>query len=290
MLVVFCLASLAAGTRTAPIRDGIATAVSVTSYPFLKALGALEDGLNYSLDFVFAYSGARREVDSMRRVLVELMQRSAQRSELLEENRRLRRMMAFDRDRPNLVLEPVEVIDSFKGVVRVDRGLRHGLRESMCVVTEEGIVGPLTQVEPLSASVATLHNPECRIAAMVARNRVRGSIHGSGSDITRYCTMNYIDMKDEVQVGDLVVAAPESIFPTGYPIGRVRAVHADQGSLWKYADVEPIVDPYGLDEVFVMRRVLPPVEELAGEYDGGRADSVAPEVPDTRTIQERYAP
>jgi hypothetical protein len=29
---------------------------------------------------------------------------------------------------------------------------------------------------------------------------------------------------------------------------------------------------------------------LAGDYGGSRVDSVAPEVPDTRTIQERYAP
>ena len=70
---------------------------------------------------------------------------------------------------------------------------------------------------------------------MVERNRLRaydGVVHASRSDLTRLCTMEYIDIKDNVRIGDVVVTSPESLFPTGYLIGRVVAVH-DSGTLWK---------------------------------------------------------
>ena len=123
----------------------------------------------------------------------------------------------------------------------------------------------------------------------IDRNRVRGIVHGTGSDLSRYATMKYIDMKDDVRENDLVVTSPESVFPTGYPIGRVVNVD-DTGSLWKTADIELAVDPYRLDEVFLLRQAVTPVEELAGPAPEEPAQSVAPTTPDKRTLQDRYAP
>ena len=253
-------------------------------------LRGAEDVLDYGLNIIFSYDEAWEEARISRRYLADVMQRAARKDELLMENERLRRMMGFVRSRPSWTLEPAQVIAGFKGFVRIDRGSRQGVEPSMCVVTAHGIVGPVTQVDMATANVATLHNGDCRVAAMVARNRVRGMVHGSSNDLSRYCKMNYIDLHDDVRVGDLLVTSPESVFPAGYPIGRVRAVHEGSGSLWKYADVELLVDPYRLDEVFVLQRAVTPLEELAGSPAPSDIVSAAPRLPDTRSIQERYAP
>jgi hypothetical protein len=63
------------------------------------------------------------------------------------------------------------------------------------------------------------------------------------------------------------------------------------GSLWKAAYIEPIVAPYRLDEVLVVRRSTAPADELQGQP--GEAETAAlPGVPspDNRPLQERYAP
>ena len=253
-------------------------------------LRGAEDGLDYGLDFVFSYHQAWEEARVSRRYLADVMQRAARKDELQMENERLRGMMDFARSRPSWTLEPVQVIAGFRGFVSIDHGSARGIKPSMCVVTAHGIVGPVTQVDMATSNVATLQNSDCRVAAMVARNRVRGTVHGTSNDLSRYCKMNYIDLHDDVRVGDLLVASPESVFPTGYPIGRVRAVHEGSGSLWKYADVEPLVDSYRLDEVFVLRRAVTPLDELAGNRATPDLVSVAPQSPDTRSIQERYAP
>lgn len=283
------LASLAMGTRTSLIRGGIHSVVSITKYPFLKVMNAAERAAGYAGKLIFDYNGAIEGARVAQERLANVMQHATERAELLSENERLRRLLGFARNEQGLKLEPVAVIEAFKGHLTIDRGSLHGLVDPMCAVTDEGVVGVVTQVDLLSSNLITLHNPECKISAMIERNRVRGIVHGSSSDLSRYCTLKYIDMKDDVRRNDLVVASPGSMFPTGFPIGRIAEID-DTGSLWKLAYVEPIVDPYRLDEVFVLRQAVAPPDEMAGPTAPESGGSVAPPVPDTRPLQQRYAP
>ena len=289
VLVMLSLASLAMGTKTSLIRGGIHSVVSITKYPFLKVMNGAERAVGYAGGLIFAYNNAIEEVQVARERIANVMQRAAERGELLSENQRLRRLLEFARNEQGLSLEPVAVIEAFKGHLTIDRGSVHGIVEPMCAVTDEGVVGVVTQADLLSSNLITLHNSECKISAMIERNRVRGIVHGSSSDLSRYCTLRYIDMKDDVRRNDLVVASPGSMFPTGFPIGRVVEID-DTGSLWKVAYVEPVVDPYRLDEVFVLRQAVAPPNEMAGPPAPEASGSVAPPVPDTRSLQQRYAP
>lgn len=242
--------------------------------------------------FIFSYSEARQQTEELRGRLVKATEQIAQSRELLQENQRLRQMLHFMRNQPGLTLEPVKILENFKGTIMIDRGSMRGIAVSMCAVTENGIVGVVTQSDVLTASVVTLHHADCKVGAMFKRTRVRGIVHGRSSDVSRYCTIHYIDMKDDVREGDEVVTSPESIFPTGYPIGKVVRVEKS-GGVWKLAYLEPAVDVYRLDEVFVLRQAVIPAEEMSGmeqktEPEG--TQSVAPQIPDTRTLQERYAP
>ena len=291
VLVLLSLGSMAGGTRAAFFHDRLRAAVSVTAYPFVRTLRATEHGVDYVTGFVLAHNDARREAEFLRRRLGDMMQHAASRNELSAQNERLRRMMDFERRHPEFVLEPAAVVQSFKGVIIIDRGSEHGIRESMCVVTEEGIVGVVTKTDLLTSNVVTLHNADCKVGVMVRRNRVRGSLHGTGSDLASHCTMNYVDMTGDVRVDDEVVTSPESVFPAGVPVGRVDDVTADKGALWKRAAIMPAVAPYQLDEVFVLRQALAGLEELAGIKPREEVPvPVSAPVPDVRPLQERYAP
>ena len=284
------LVSLAAGTHGTFLQRGVVAGVTITKYPFLKALNAAESVFGYCSDIVFSYNAARSEADLLQRRLAEVMQHASQRNELTSENRRLRGMIQFIRSQPELTLEPVEILESFKGILMIDQGATSGILESMCAITEDGVVGMVTEVGPLTANLVTLQNPDCKVSGMVARNRVRGIVQGSMSDLSEYATMRYVDMKDDVQLNDLVVTSPESVFPAGYPIGRVIAIHDEGGTLWKTADIGPAVDVYRLDEIFIIRQAAPVVFEAVPPSLEETVQSVAPAVPDKRPLQERYAP
>ena len=290
-LVGASLISLVTGTEATLMHRGIKDAVSVVAYPFLKAKRFVGDSVDYAAGFFSQYYTLRRDYGALREEVTGLREALVARNELGRENKRLRKMLDFARTQPRLSLEPVKIIENYKGMLRIDRGSLHGIEPGMPVIAAPGVAGVVNEVSPLSSVVASLHHPDCRIGAMVRRNRLRaydGIVH-AGSDLTSICTMNYIDMNDEVLLGDLVVTSPESLFPSGYPIGTVVAIH-DTGTLWKSAEIQPAADPYRLDEAFVIRRAAPEAEEMAGAAYYFAGGNRAPDMPDNRTVQERFAP
>ena len=202
-----------------------------------------------------------------------------------------------------MTLRPVAILESYKGLLRIDGGARNGIELCHGRHLHRRRGGRGDRVADFTSTVATIHHMDCRVGAMVLRNRLRaydGIIHASGSDFNQLCSMEYIDMKEEVRVGDWVVTSPESQFPSGLPIGRISAVSSGSG-LWKSADIEPAVDPYRLDEVFIIMRASqgadyiagPPValeRELRQEGAVQTDASNAAEMPDMRSMQERFAP
>lgn len=289
--MILSFLSLATGTDSSFLHHGLKRAVALTAFPFLKARNLTGQSVSYVWDFVFNYDALRKENTALKQELVTFQLAKTRRAELFEENKRLRAMINFARQEPTLTLDPVQVLETYKGMLRIDKGSMQGIAPAMAVVTADGVVGIVTEVSVFTAVVATLHHPECRVGAMVLRNHVRaydGVIHANTSDLNVLCTMDYIDMKNEVRVGDVVVASPGSLFPAGYPIGNISAPPHETGSLWKSAEVTPMVDPYRLDEVFVIRRSAPKDAEAAEPLPD--AASKAPATPDNRSIQERYAP
>lgn len=296
VLSFLSLVSLASGTSSTIIRSALSSAVSWTGYPILYARAELEEAATYSFDFLWNYNALREENEAYRRVQTELQVIQARKEELAAENRRLRGMLNFARSEDRLTLMPARVIGNLRGMLTIDAGGLHGIEPRMGVITADGVVGMITEVDDLTASVATLHHRDCRVAAMVYRNRVRaydGVVKANGTDYNYICTMDFIDMKNDVRPGDILVTNPESLFPAGLHVGKVSVVHETGGALWRWAEVEPAVDPYVLDEVFVVTRYVPEEEYFTGS---GRQDtyrqamSMAPKVPDDRTIQERFAP
>lgn len=295
VLVVLSVVLLGSGARGGPVSSGVRTAAGLVALPFLSAFNHVESALAYGVDLFFAYDETRQETRELRRKFAAVLQHTSERQELLLENERLRAMMAFERREPRLTLLPVEVIRSFEGMLTIDRGSVHGMARSMCVITADGVIGMITQVDLLTSNVVTLQNADCHIDAMIRRNRVRGKVHGTGNALSRVCSMEYIDLKDDVVEGDLVVTSPDSVFPSGFPIGRVTAVNPEQGPLSKSADVIPTADPFRVDEVFVLLNADLEWEELAGRMAPGRMSPVpvafvTDELLDTKTIQERFAP
>jgi len=289
------LVSLLSGTSATFIQRGLTRVVSLSSYPFLAARTSLEEGVGYTFDFVGRYDELREEADENKLLRSRLQTTLARGEELAAENRRLRDVLDFARTEARLTLTPVRIIENLRGMLTIDRGRMHGIKPRMAVITEDGVVGIVTEAQDITASVATLHHRDCRIAAMVHRNRIRAydGVVKASPDYSYICSMEFIDMKNDVRLGDLVVTSPESNFPAGLPVGTVDAVRESAGALWRWAEIKPAVDPYALDEALVVTRSVPESTFLANgvHRDTYReATSLAPTMPDERPIQERLAP
>lgn len=289
--MVLSLISLASGTEANLLNRYGRTAVSVVATPFWNAMNSFSSGVQYVSGFFIQYHAAQNEAEELRGQLARTMPYMAELREVKAENLRLRDMLGFQKSESRLVTHPVEVkvIGKFEGTLIINEGSIHGVRESMCVMTPEGVVGIVTKVEPFQSLVYTLHHADCRIGAIIQRTRAHGVVQGSGSDFSYICRMEYIGQNEDVRVGDVVVSSGDAIFPKGFPIGRITALHGSE-SLLKAAFVEPFADPYEAEEVFLVERIQPSAMQLTGvardEQDlvGGHP------MPDDRPAQERYAP
>lgn len=289
VLVTFSLASLATGARGGTLGSGLRTTVQVASMPFLLVFHGVEGGASYVKGLVLDYDEARGAAHELQLEFTALRQSLAGRDEALAENARLRTMLNFERTQTQYKLAPAQVLQHSRGILTIDLGARHGVRPSMCVIAPDGIIGMITQVGPFSSSVVTLQSSECRVDAMVRHSRVRGRVHGLGNDLNGLCRMQYIDLKDDVLEGDEIVTSPDSVFPSGFPIGRVVG-SSRRGQLAQSVDVLPAADPFRLDEVFVLLSADPEVTDFQGAPLVEETARVALTLIDGRSIQERFAP
>jgi rod shape-determining protein MreC len=290
VLVVLCLASLAFGPDGSDVSAALRNGVSVVSHPFWLGLDFVEESYSYAAGFVMDYHRSYREANRLRNEYAELTQHVAEFDELKAEQRRLRRMLDFERNEELATLLPAEIISRSLGAFTIDRGGSHGVEPAMCVIAPDGaVVGLVAEVSPFNATVFTLHNPDCKIGALVERNRVRGIVRGTGQFGEAVCEMEYIDMKDMIGAGDRVVTMGTGIYPAGRPIGTVDSVEAGK-TLQKKARVVPDANLQSLDEVFVITQALIPADEVRGRPRPQGAVSRAYPMPDERSVQERYAP
>lgn len=291
LLAVASLASLASGARGGFIARGARDIAGTTAQPFLTLLTGIQNGASHVTGLVFDYGAMGEENAQLRRTFAVLVERVAERKEVSAENERLRALLAFERETPHIEYTPAEVIarSSYGGVLTIDRGSRHGIREMMCVVTADGVIGIVTQVGWSSSNVSTLRDADMHVDAMLEHSRVRGIVRGTGNDLSRLCSMEYIDQKDDVNEGDAVVTSPDSIFPVGWPIGVVTRVH-DKGALLQAADIEPSADVFRVDEVLVIVSADPEWREAATNLGGAYPATAEDVVMERYSIQERYAP
>lgn len=260
VICLLCIVSLLTETPSTPIRNFLKQSIYLITYPIVMAKTRSAKFLDYVVTMFFETDYLKNENCALKEELVRLRLALIEKGEKnYQLEKKLKIMPPPDEWKPLKLLQ-ANVLETYQGALRIDRGSRDGIAISQPVIVPEGVVGIIIETSLFSSVVATLHHRECRIGGMIQRERLRpydGVIYPSG-DLRKICTMNYIDIYDKIRIGDLVVTSPESIFPPGLPIGIIQYIH-ESGTLWKSADITPIVDPYKLEYVFIIIDKIDPL-------------------------------
>jgi rod shape-determining protein MreC len=112
--------------------------------------------------------------------------------------------------------------DPFTRKIILDKGIKHGVALSQPVIDDQGVVGQVTRVFPLSAEVTLLTDKNQAIPVQIARNGIRSVVYGRGQS-------NYLDMRmttnADVKNGDLVVTSGiDGVYPAGLAVAKVVQV------------------------------------------------------------------
>jgi len=203
----------------------------------------------------------------------ELLSRMTEMMELKGENDRLRTLLDFRHsNKMDLVSAEViarDLVNDHK-TVTINKGTKHGLKSGQAVITVEGVLGYIYRPEALTSNVMLITDRYSVVDGVVQRTRAHGIVEGKGLGNQGACQLKYVEKTEDVKKGDLVVTGGlDNIFPKGFPVAVVESVERKNFSVSLKVDLKPVVDPYKVEEVFVVANAanvdlterLPPTEK-----------------------------
>ena len=133
-------------------------------------------------------------------------------------------------------------------MVFVDRGTVSGVERGMAVVTPDGIVGKVITAYPTASAVLLITDPDFAAGVVSQKGQWRGTLRGQGTPI---CRVDYVPFEEKVEPGEwLYTSGDDRIFPRGFPVGIVKAVHSAQP--FKEVLVDPSGTTRGLEDVLIL--------------------------------------
>lgn len=136
-------------------------------------------------------------------------------------------------------------------------GTDDGVRVGHIVLSEQGLVGRVSEVGTNYAKVLLITDPSSTLSALVEGSRATGIVRGQYGDAL---IMDWILQTEPVKVGDVVVTAGlglgdelRSLYPKGLVIGKVLQLQNAEAAAYQRAIIAPAVDLRKLENVLVVR-------------------------------------
>ncbi|UOF01665.1 rod shape-determining protein MreC [Bdellovibrio reynosensis] len=195
----------------------------------------------------------KKETELIKSTNNELQARQEKMAELQLENDRLRGLLAFkEESKMNLMAAQVIgrdlVIDH--NTVTINKGTNDGVKSGQAVITTGGVLGHIYKPEPFTSHVMLITDRYSVVDGIVQRTRAHGIVEGKSQNTG---TLKYVEKTEDVKEGDLVVTGGlDNIFPQGFPVAIVESVERKTFSVSLKVDLRPVVDPYKVEEVFIV--------------------------------------
>jgi rod shape-determining protein MreC len=221
--------------------------------PIQKSVVFLKSRFTDVLDYYVLNITASKENVVLKKQIQELNQSFFKFEEVTEENRRLKNLLQFgDVIAPRKVLAQIVGWDASSDyqVLRINKGIKDGVKLQATVVTADGVVGYIYRLTDHFADILTILDPNNRLDGIVKRTRTHGIVEGFTNDKT---IMKYVTRTEPVILNDLVMTSGlGNIYPKGLRVGYVSQIERESYGITQRIEITPSVDFSRLEEVIVL--------------------------------------
>jgi rod shape-determining protein MreC len=154
---------------------------------------------------------------------------------------------------PVIARDPSNILATIVLGVGTDDGVRVG----HIVLSEQGLVGRVSEVGGNYSKVLLITDPSSTVSALVEGSRANGIVRGQYGDAL---IMDWILETEPVKPGDVVVTAGlglgeelRSLYPRGLVIGKVLQLQNAEAAAYQRAIIAPAVDLRRLANVLVVK-------------------------------------
>jgi rod shape-determining protein MreC len=137
-----------------------------------------------------------------------------------------------------------------RSTLLINKGNRAGISGQEPVISNNGIIGKIMQVTNDKSIILPYHHPSFKLAIMTKQEKVQGILE---SDASGNSYMAFLRLNDEISIGDTIVTSHLStIFPKGYPVGKVTKILTTQSKVHKKALLQRFVEPERVNQVAIL--------------------------------------
>lgn len=178
--------------------------------------------------------------------------------DLKVQNEQYKTALEILEENPDLELLPSSVTakdpsDPF-GSFTIDVGSDNGVSLNDPVITEQGLVGIISEVHTYYAKVTTILSEDINIGASAKEFGESGVVMGDAEgSINSLVKFNYLTIDTNVEAGTLIVTSGASeIYPEDLIIGTVSSLASNLEDVSMYAMVETAADIENVTSVYVI--------------------------------------
>jgi rod shape-determining protein MreC len=262
LLVLLCLVLITISFRqpTSGPLHGIESAGATVMRPFEVGAERLARPFRDVYGYFRGLAHAKQENKRLRADLDRVRQQAIQGQSAQQENEQLRRQLdyvdsaQFPKDYAPVNTRIVSRAPSeFEQQVVIAAGSSHGIGLNTPIVTQDGLVGTVTNVSGNEAQVKLLLDEDSAVQALDRETTAYGLVrHGQGQGLL---ILDRVPKEQDIREGDVIVTAGTrskqypSLFPRGIAIGTVTSVGQTDTALFKQIEIRPYVDFGSLDSV-----------------------------------------
>ena len=221
------------------------------------------NSVNDFMESISNLTNTYQENQTLKQKVEKIYELEVQLNDLKKDNEKMKEALKLQDTLNDYSLINATVIarnpDTWRDIVTINKGANDGLTPQMSVMSDNGLVGKVLDVNPTSARVALLSNNDntlVRVAAMIQgeKESIYGTLTGFDHE-KNILIMSQIQATQEIKVGDKVVTSGlGGVSPSSLYIGTVEEVAMDRFGLYKEVRIKPAADTNDVRYVTVVKR------------------------------------
>lgn len=210
--------------------------------PFEAIMLAPRDGLVASYDYLTTKSSLEQENEALTKRVAELTLLANQSELFMSENAQLRKLIGIqEQTRFKILISQIlySPNNPLSQRVVIDKGASSNINPGQAVADHQGIIGQVVRVMEDKSEVALLDDRDMVIPIQVARNGLRGALHGNGRG--RPLELRHMAAISDLQVGDILMTSGiDGVYPPGFAVATVDKIERNVDKNFAYVYCSPV--------------------------------------------------